>query len=113
VEQEGQHSVRKEIEQRKNPGCDVRTPPRREQKVGAPNGQLDDESSEVQNGGSGAIAEFHCKPGDSDVQIIGDGQQVDEDPHQRDDETNDDDEEEPRCARTVRWRCTGHANNGK
>ena len=55
----------------------------------------------------------HCKPGDSDVQIIGDRQQVDEDPHQRDDETNDDDEEEPRCARTVRWRCTGHANNGK
>jgi len=74
---------------------------------------LDDERRQVQNGGTAVVAEFQGEPGDSDVEIAVDGEQVDEDHHQSDDERDDDHEEEPRSARPVSRRSTRHANHSQ
>lgn len=72
--EEGGDGVDDEIEQTEHPGGDVGTlevvPVELEDVVvGAPHGQLHDESREVQHSGHDVKVEFHGDPGDTDAHI--------------------------------------------
>lgn len=54
---------------------------------------------------------YEREPGDSDIEIALDGEQMDEDPHQSNDERDDDDEEEPRRPWVIGGRGAGHTDH--